>query len=141
MIREIQRDALNREILHVDFREINLNQPIKTTVRIDYSGHSPGVEHGGILQVQMHEIEVEALPQRIPSAIEADMSSLDLGGHLLAGDLSAPEGVKIVTNPEEVIATILTPREEETLEPEAEAADEGEPGLAEKDEAKPLQTE
>lgn len=126
MIREIQRDSLNRNILHVDFREVNLHQPIKTMVRIDFSGHSPGVENGGILQVQMYEIEIQALPQMVPSSIEADMSSLDLGGHLLAGDLNAPKGIEILTDPEEVIATILTPRKEDAGEAEAKAADEDE---------------
>lgn len=141
IIREIQRDSLNRNILHVDFREVDLLQPIKTMVRIDFSGLSPGVQNGGMLQIQMHEVEIQALPQMIPSSLEADMSSLDLGGHLLAGDLIAPEGLEILTDLEEVIATILAPRKEEVLEPEAKAADDDESGSVEKEKAEAVKTE
>ncbi|MEC0213734.1 50S ribosomal protein L25 [Paenibacillus ehimensis] len=136
MINEVQRDALSRELLHVDFHQINMDEPVQTTVRLEYIGDPEGVKAGGILQIQHHEIEIRCLPQHIPASIEVDVSGLEIGQSMLVSELKLPEGVEVKTDEHEVLATILTPQKEAEPEEEAPAAQGGEAAeTAEKAEA------
>ncbi|UUZ82179.1 50S ribosomal protein L25 [Paenibacillus sp. P26] len=125
MINEIQRDPISRQSLHVDFHQINMDEPVNTTVRLEFTGDPVGVGVGGILQIQHHELEIRRLPQQIPSAIEVDISGLDIGQNLLVSELKAPEGLEVRTDEHDVVATILAPQkaEEETVEAADEAAE------------------
>lgn len=125
MINEVQRDALSRELLHVDFHQINMDEPVQTTVRLEYIGDPEGVKVGGILQIQHHEIEIRCLPQHIPSSIEVDVSGLEIGQSMLVSELRLPEGVEVKTDEHDVVATILTPQKEAEPEEEAPAAQAG----------------
>ncbi|MCP3775385.1 50S ribosomal protein L25 [Paenibacillus sp. MZ04-78.2] len=125
MINEVQRDALSRQLLHVDFHQINMDEPVQTTVRLEYIGDPEGVKVGGILQVQHHEIEIRCLPQHIPTSIEVDVSGLEIGQSMLVSELKLPEGVEVKTDVHDVIATILTPQKEAEPEVEAPAAQAG----------------
>ncbi|WP_028609568.1 50S ribosomal protein L25/general stress protein Ctc [Paenibacillus harenae] len=112
MISEVQRDTMSRDVLHVDFLQINMNEKVRANVRIQAEGDSEGVKEGGILQVILHDIEVECLPGNIPDAITADISQLAIGESLLVSDLKLPQGVVIHSEPEQVIFTILSPQKE-----------------------------
>ncbi|MCM3273460.1 50S ribosomal protein L25 [Paenibacillus elgii] len=125
MINEVQRDALSRQLLHVDFHQINMDEPVQTTVRLEYIGDPEGVKVGGILQIQHHEIEIRCLPQQIPSSVEVDVSGLEIGQSMLVSELKLPEGVEVKTDVHDVLATILTPQKEAEPEEEAPAAQEG----------------
>lgn len=112
MIHEVQRDKLYRNLLHIDFHQINMDKPVKTTVRLEMTGDPIGVKQGGILQIQLHEIEVKCLPAHIPSEIKVDLSQLDLGNNLVVGDLHIAPTVEVRNDPNDVVATILTPQKE-----------------------------
>lgn len=116
MIAEVQRHSISRELLHVDFHQINMDEPITTAVRINYNGEASGVKEGGILQVQLHELEVRCLPRELPASIDADISTLAIGDSLLAGDIALPSGVELKMDPNELAVTILLPQKE--AEPE-----------------------
>lgn len=122
MISEIQRDALSRQVLHVDFHQINMNENVRANVRIHAEGDSQGVREGGILQLILHELEVQCLPGNIPDAISVDISTLDIGGSILVSDLQLPEGVEIFVDLDQVVATILAPQKELTEEEAEDAA-------------------
>lgn len=122
MITDVQRDGLTRKVLHIDFMKINMNEKIKTEVRIELTGDSTGVREGGILQTISHEIEVECLPTNIPDSIEVDISGLGVGENLLVKDISAPQGVEIKSDLDMVIVTILAPQKELSEEEAADAA-------------------
>lgn len=122
MISEIQRDSLNRQVLHVDFHQINMNENVKANVRIQAEGDSQGVKEGGVLQVVMHELEVQCLPNNIPDAVTVDISSLAVGESVLVSDLKLPKGVELSADPEQVVLTILAPQKELTEEEAEDAA-------------------
>lgn len=108
VLKEVQRDKVAPgRLLHVDFHQINMNEPIKTMVRIEYTGQAAGVAAGGVMQTIAAELEVRALPTMLPSAIEADVSALDIGDKLLAADVRLPDGVECLTPPDTVLATVL----------------------------------
>lgn len=133
MINGMHRDSIKRNLLHVDFHQINMNEPIRTTVPLEFTGESPAQREGGVLTAVLHEVEVRCLPNDLPHAIAADISGLELGGSLLAKDLQLPPGVELKTDDNAVLATILVPQkateepeaadEESENEPKGEAAD------------------
>ncbi len=121
MVADVQRDPLSRQVLHVDFHQINMNENVKANVRVATEGDSQGVREGGILQMILHELEIQCLPSSIPDAITVDVGSLLVGESLLVHDIKLPEGIEVLTDSEQVVVTILAPQKELTEE-EAEAA-------------------
>jgi large subunit ribosomal protein L25 len=124
MINEIQRDAISRQLLHVDFHQINMNEPVVATVRLDFQGEPAGVHAGGILQIQLHEIAVRCLPNDLPSSIEVDISGLEVGGNMLVSELKVSSQVEIKSDENDVLVTILAPQKEE---PTADTVDGSDP--------------
>jgi large subunit ribosomal protein L25 len=130
MCREIQRDPLRGDLLHADFLQVVLTEEIETEVRIVLVGEAPGVQEGGILQHMLRSVTVSCLPTNMPDRLEADISGLNMGDQVTVGDLEAPEGVQIVSEPNSVIALVVAPmaEEEEEEEEELEEAIIGEEG-------------
>ncbi|HZG87554.1 50S ribosomal protein L25 [Paenibacillus sp.] len=112
MIGEIQRDKVLGRILHVDFHQIDMSEPVKATVRVEFAGEPQGVEEGGILQVMNASVEVRCLASDMPASIEADVSRLAIGEHLYVRDLIAPAGVEIRSDENDILATVLAPQKE-----------------------------
>lgn len=112
MINEIQRDAISRNLLHIDFHRINMNEPVLATVRLDFQGDPAGVKAGGILQVQLHEIAVRCLPDDLPNSIEVDISELEVGSNMLVSELKVSSKIEIKTDENDVLVTILAPQKD-----------------------------
>lgn len=141
MINEIQRDQLKRErLLHIDFHQINMDEPVKTIVSLEFIGEAEGAKEGGIVQIQMHELEIRCLPNQIPSSIKVDISNIGLGDNLLVNQLSIPAGIEVKSDSNDLILTVLAPQKETAVEESAnneekvgqaetsnEAATEGQP--------------
>lgn len=123
MIQDVQRDPLNSNLLHIDFHQINMNEPVRTEVVLDFVGEAKGEEEGGMLQIQLHQVEVRCLPGLIPASFPVDVTRLEMGDTLTAGELQIPEGVELKTLRDEVVVTVLAPQKEaeEAAEPEAVA--------------------
>ena len=99
-------------------------------------GEAPGVEEGGVLQQVAYEIQIETLPGDIPQELTLDVSSLGMNENLTLADLRLPEGITLISDPEEVAATVTAPTEitEEDLEAAGvveEEPEEGEPAEGE----------
>ncbi|MVP02179.1 50S ribosomal protein L25/general stress protein Ctc [Paenibacillus lutrae] len=126
LISGIQRDSLSQEVVHIDFHQIKMNELVKATVAIEIIGEAPGVEAGGILQVETAALDVRCLPNDIPDSVQADISKLGIGENILVSDLKLPKDVEVKNEAEDVVVTILQPRleveETTTDEPAAEAA-------------------
>ncbi|RAU95968.1 50S ribosomal protein L25 [Paenibacillus sp. YN15] len=112
MIQDVQRDPLNSNLLHIDFHQINMNEPVRTEVALDFTGESKGEEEGGLLQIQLHQVEVRCLPGLIPASIAVDVTRLGMGDTITAGELQMPAGVELKTHRDEVVVTILAPQKE-----------------------------
>lgn len=116
ILKDYQVDPIKGELLHSDFFEVLLTEKVRVTVAVTTTGEPLGVKRdGGILQHGIREIEIECLPDRIPGHITVDVSALELGKSIHVNDLSLGEGIKILTNPEEVIATVTSVVEEEAV--------------------------
>ncbi|SEC26260.1 50S ribosomal protein L25 [Paenibacillus sp. GP183] len=136
LIHQVQKDSLSGKLLHIDFLQINMKEKLDTPVAVHYSGESVGTKEGGILQIEMHEVMVRCMPNKLPSSLDIDISKLNIGDKLLVSDLEVSKDVEILTDPEAVLVTILAVQKlDEALEPAAEdAGDEAE--AEETDEAK-----
>lgn len=122
MLNEVQREPVSRHVVHVDFHQVNMNETIKTPVRLEIIGDSVGVREGGILQPMLHELEIQCLPDRIPEMIEVNVASLGIGENLLLSDIQLPEGVTTKMDSDQVIVTILAPQLELSAEEAHDAA-------------------
>jgi large subunit ribosomal protein L25 len=93
---------------------------------------APGVREGGVLSQPLREVQVEALPLEIPEHIDLDVSHMATGDTLRVGDISVPDGVTLLDDPETVLATVTAPTREIVEEEvaEGEEAEEGEEGAA-----------
>jgi large subunit ribosomal protein L25 len=135
LLRDVQYDHLTSRPIHFDFQEILMKELITVKVPVEVVGKAPGILEGGILEEILREIEVECLPDAIPNVIEVDVSQLEIGDSIHIGDLTLPEGVAVLNDPDETIITILSPVMEEAkpaaVEAEAVAAE------AKEGEAKP----
>ncbi|MBX6762810.1 MAG: 50S ribosomal protein L25 [Rubrobacteraceae bacterium] len=108
---DVQRDPLTGRLLHVDFAPVNMTERIEVTVPVVVSGEAPGAKEGGVLQQVLYEVQVESLPGNIPQELEIDVSNLGMGENLTLGEIELPEGVTLVSDPEEVVVTVTTPTE------------------------------
>lgn len=113
MLKEVQRDFLNLNVLHLDFLQISLQREIEVEIPIVLVGKAKGVERGGIVEQHLRSIVVECLPTKIPEKIELDITDLDIGDSLHVHEVSIPD-VKLVEHPEVAIVTIVPPEVEES---------------------------
>lgn len=121
LLKEKQVHPVTGKLLHCDFYQITLDKEIKTRVSVELVGDAVGVKAGGMMEQMIWEVEIESLPTQIPEHIEADVSSLQIGDFLYLKDLKPIEGVAVLGDPEQIIATIAAPREiEEEVAPETE---------------------
>ena len=117
ILKDYQQEPLRGRIAHVDLQEVRLDQPIQSTVVVELVGDPVGVTEGGVLSQVTREVNVEALPLEIPEHLELDVSGMGIGDSLRVADLSAPEGVTLLDDPEEtVLATVTMPTRVEAPE-------------------------
>ena len=120
LLKEVQHDPIRNRTRHLDFQAIRMDQKIKAHVAVR-PGHAlpAGASAGGLLEQNLHEIEVESLPQDLPEEIIVDVSGMNLGDMIHVGDIAMPEGVTAVTHADIVVFTEV---DESAAEAEEEAA-------------------
>jgi len=129
LFKDIAYHSVKPEVISVDLYAPNLSKVITSPVHLEFVGTSEAVDvYSGLLVKNKHEVEVEALPRDLPEHIQVDLSKLKTFEDVLrVEDLEAPDGVKFLHTPEEVIALVEHPHQQE--EPEEEGA--GEPEMTE----------
>jgi large subunit ribosomal protein L25 len=122
IVKDQQNHPVRGEVLHVDLLEVNLREKIATAVRVDLVGaeDAPGAQEGGIVSQETNELNIEALPTDIPEAITVDVSHLEAAATMHLSELTPPEGVTFLDDPEETIIATVTVPTEEPEEPEVE---------------------
>jgi large subunit ribosomal protein L25 len=132
MIHDWQHDPVKDTLLHVDLFRIDLNKRIKVKVPVHLTGDPVGVKtQGGHLDVVTREIEIECLPDDIPERFEADIHPLLIGQSLRAGDIPMTASMKLLSNPDLVIAHIFATRTSDTAAAEEAVTAAAEPAQPE----------
>jgi large subunit ribosomal protein L25 len=151
VVKEIQREPIKDQILHVDFNEISLTEAIKVNVPLVAHGDPVGVKvEGGLLEHIIRELQVECLPTAIPEKLVVDVSNLKINETIHVKDIVTPEGVKILNDADLIAMIVKPPKVEVAKEEGAEGGVEpelirkkkeeaGEEEGAAKEEAKPAE--
>ncbi|MGD8812974.1 MAG: 50S ribosomal protein L25 [Anaerolineales bacterium] len=126
LVRAVQRDPITLDLMHVDFLKVAMDVAIRTYIPIELVGEAPAVkELGGVLVTGMTEVEVEALPSDLVDKISVDLEVLEgMDDSIMVGDLFLGKDVKVLTDPEEVVAHMMYQMAEEEEEEVVEEIDE-----------------
>ena len=128
MFHDRQIDPVKGRLIHADLARLVKGQKIEVTVPLHLVGEPIGVkEKQGVLEQIIREIEIRCEPREIPDSLDVDVSNLDVHDLLHVSDISAGEGVEILTDAEQVIATIGIVKEEVAPAPAAEGEEPAEP--------------
>ena len=139
IVKDQQRHPVRDELVHIDLLEVDLSEKIQTTVAVELEGveEAPGAKEGGVVEHVTRELNVEAVPGDLPERITVDVSGMEPAATMHLSELSPPEGVEFLDDPEgTIIATVTMPSEvdapeeieEETELVGAEAGAEGATG-------------
>ncbi|MGD1211151.1 MAG: 50S ribosomal protein L25 [Candidatus Acidiferrales bacterium] len=124
MLKDWQVDPLSGSLLHVDLLRIAMDVRMRVRVPVHTFGEPQGVKmQGGIFETVTREVEVECLPGDIPEEFKVDVSELLIGKQLRASDLPIdPQKIKLLTDPQRVLAHVVILKKEEEPAPEAAVA-------------------
>ncbi|UCH00159.1 MAG: 50S ribosomal protein L25 [Deltaproteobacteria bacterium] len=130
MIKEIQRDPVTRDYLHIDLIEIAMGKEIEVDIPVHLINTPVGVREGGILEHIRRRLRVSCMPEDMVDKIDVDVSDLDIGQSVHIGDVSLPPGLRSTEDESLPIAIVVAPtttaeeeevvEEEEVEEPESE---------------------
>lgn len=141
MVRDIQRDPLNDELLHVGFFQVELTHSVRAEVPLLFLGEAPAAKTSRAMLIQnLTVLQVEALPADLPRNIEVDLSVLEeINQAIHVRDLPVDEAVEVLTEPDQVVVHVLESKVEklvEEIEEEAVAVEEAEEVPSEEAEGK-----
>jgi large subunit ribosomal protein L25 len=142
IIKDYQVDPVRGRLLHADLLRLSMTTLTRVSVSVETIGEPPGVKsEGGILELQLRELEVECLPGDIPQALTVDVSNLQIGDHVTVSDLVYDrDKVKVLADESQIVAGVMAPRMVEEVAPvvavpEGEVAAGAEPEVIKKGKA------
>jgi len=130
LVQEVQHHALSGKVLHVDFHEVSETERVTITVPVEARGEAAGVKTGGgVLEHVLFKLRVRALPKDLPTLIEVDVTSLDIGQSIHLGDIPVPAGVELLGDKSMSVFAVAEPLTEAAEAAAAAAATPGEPEM------------
>ena len=140
---ELQVHPVKGQIIHADFKEVSKTKKLHAQIEIVLTGEPVGITlDQGVLDQSMHDVEVECLYTALVECIEIDVTHLKIGDKLTVAELVAPEGVTILSDSGQSIASVVLPAAEVVEEEEPLEGEEGEEGEeAEEAEGEKTETE
>ena len=132
IIKDVQFDPVTDKIVHFDLQGLTFGQVLQLEIPLSFVGAANGVKEGGILQEQLHKIDVECLPRHIPQNLEVDVTELNVGDSIHVRDLEF-ENIKVLTNGEAIVAAVVLPKLEEEEVSEDEEIEIAQPEVIGKD--------
>ncbi len=131
LIKEYQSDTFTRNLTHVEFLSVDMNEETEVEAEVTLIGESAGVKAGGVLAQNLYTVVVSATPDKLPERVEIDVTSLEIGDSLTVADLPKNDEYTIVTDPEEQIVAVTEPQE---ISEDEEAGETAEPAVIGEDE-------
>lgn len=126
ILKEFQSHPLKERWVHVDFLEVDVTKTVKVSVSVHLIGKSAGEKMGGLVNQVLKSIHVECLPVDIPQSVDLDVTAVELGQVLHVSDLSLPDKVKILNQPNEAVVSVHLEKVKEEEKTEDEELAEGE---------------
>lgn len=124
LVKAVQMDKRKRAPIHVDFYMVTYGEPVEVGVPVRTTGRSQGEVQGGLVDIVVHNLQIVAPgPRRIPQELVVDVTKMNIGDHITAGDIKLPEGCTLAADPELTVVSVLPPRlTAEELDAETQAA-------------------
>ena len=127
IVAEEQYHPIKGTLMHIDLKRIDLTRKLRVSVPVHTVGEAKGVkQQGGVLDVVTRTIEIECIPDDIPTQFDIDVTELMIGSNIRVSELPVKEGVRVLTAPEAVIAHVVGIKEEVVAEVAAPVAAEPE---------------
>jgi large subunit ribosomal protein L25 len=117
-MQNVQWDCLTDEPLHVDFQRIDMDTPLKMDIEIVLLGHPKGEAAGGRMIRDVQYLHLACLPAFVPEQVDLRVNDLDIGDHILAGDIEIPEGCTLDMPADRMVLHVADPKRELEEEPE-----------------------
>lgn len=131
-VQDIQHDSLSSTIVHADFLAVSATTEITAHLPVILTGEPIGVKNGGILEQQLHGIDVTCLPKDLPETLHAEVGEMLIGDVLQVKDIQFPEGVSSAVAEDLLIALVAKTRLAKSAGADGEESEEGgEEGAAE----------
>ena len=109
MVQDMQVDPLKREILHIDFYQVNMKETVDAEVPVQLHGDAPGDKEGGVVQQLLHDVTVRALPDQLPDHLSVTIDHLNIGDSISVRDLKEESDHEIINDDEEIIVSVTPP--------------------------------
>lgn len=109
ILKEVQSDPVKNSLYHADFMEIDLERPEVFSVPVVFTGKAKGVDAGGLQVIESATVQLKGIPLDIPDECVIDVRQLGIGDKVVAGQITVPEGVTLVSDHETVCVTIAAP--------------------------------
>jgi large subunit ribosomal protein L25 len=123
LVRDVQRNPVSRKIVHVDLQRVTAHEAVRTTIPLVTVGTPRGVrEFGGVMDVIVHEIEVEGPVDELPDHFEIDVSDLGIHQHVNASDIKLPPSFKLLEAPDMIVVSVEASKTAQALEEAAAGA-------------------
>ena len=133
LIKDVQYNPINDQVIHVDFVEVSEHEKVDVTVPLVFRGEAAGVKDGGVLQIHLHELEIECPADEVLEELRVEVSHVEVGQIMHVNELTVPEGVTVVTDAGTAVVGCRMPK--------GSSEDEAEPTEAVEGEAAPAQPE
>jgi large subunit ribosomal protein L25 len=127
IVKDLQYDYLCKDIIHVDLVRVSVTEMIRVTVPVELKGIAYGAHEGAIIEKRANRLEVECKATDIPESIVVSVKDMNIGDVVHARDIALPEGVKLVSPPETLVAAcsvVIAAKTTEEIEAEVPAAPE-----------------
>jgi large subunit ribosomal protein L25 len=123
LVRDVQRNPVTRKLQHVDLQRVSEHEAVHAKLPIVTVGTPIGVrEFGGVMDVLLHEIDVEAPVDELPEHIEVDVTALGIHQHTIASAIKLPKGFKLLTPGETIVVSVEASKTAQHLEEAAAGA-------------------
>lgn len=117
LVREVQIDPVSRRVIHVDLQRVSATESVHAKLRVVTVGTPEGVRsYGGVMDVLAHELEVEGPANQLPDHLEVDVSHLGIHQHVSAGEVTLPNGFRMLTPADTLVVTVEASKTERLLE-------------------------
>lgn len=110
LIKEVQHHPLSQRVLHVDFQAVVADEPVTVAVPVETVGEARGVKEGGVLEHIRHELTIRVLPRALPEMLTVDVANLGVDESITVADMTPPEGVEILEDPDVVVVLVAALR-------------------------------
>lgn len=123
LVREVARNPVTRKIQHVDLQRVSEHEAVHAKLPVVTVGTAIGVrEFGGVLDVLVHEVEIEGPVDELPDQLDIDVTSLGIGQHIQASDIKLPANFKLLLAPDTIVVAVESSKTAQHVEEAAAGA-------------------